>query len=384
MCACKVLRQTIYTLVAIGVAILCGVVVGAPVQQIVLDGSFADWSGVPSYSDPQDDQHDTDHDGQFDTPAYVNHPDVDLLEYKFAHDEQNLYAYFRSRGQIGRTQNQSAGRAGRYYVIVTIDVDNNDTSGYWLHEGGYYPTSNGYDMNMELEFYNGAFNTGHYLSHDALNSQQLTQDFLNLTSGQWIQNNDGPYTPGFVQPAAGNYDNYTQWVYHNNNTLTIVRDGGPVVPGIISYALSPDGWELEMRAPFKGFLNDAAGIPNIALGKMLDISFSLEASGELFAPPGSNGTWASDTAAPIASYFLGLPGDYNQDGIVDAADYVVWRKTDSGNSQGYIYWQENFGEGMGAAGAASVGPSPSQTGVPEPVTLVLLLFAAAGMVFRRG
>ena len=155
---------------------------------------------------------------------------------------------------------------------------------------------------------------------------------LNLTSGQWNQNSDGPYTPGFVQPAAGNYDNYTQWVYHNNDTLTLVRDRGPVVPGIVSYALSPDGHELEMRAPFKGFLKDAANNANIALGKTLDISFSLEASGELFAPPGSNGTWASDTAAPIASYFLGFPGDYNDDGRVDAADYVVWRKTDGTQS----------------------------------------------------
>jgi hypothetical protein len=369
--------HSIYALVAIGFGTFARVVVGAPSQQIVVDGTFADWSVVPSYFDPQDDQHDTDHDGQFDTPSYVNHPDVDLLEYKFAHDEDNLYAYFRALGQIGRTQQQSVGRAGRYYVIVTIDVDNVDSTGYWLHEGGYYPTSRGYDMNMELEFYNGAFNTGHYLSHDALTSQQLTQDFLNLTSGQWTQNNDGPYTPGFVQPAAGNYDNYTQWVYHNNDTLTIVRDGGPVVPGIISYALSPDGHELEMRAPFKGFLKNAANHPNIVLGKTLDISFSLEASGELFAPPGSNGTWASDTAAQIVSYFLGFPGDYNGDGRTDAADYVVWRKTD-GMQPAYNLWQENFGEPAGSGFGTS-----ANTYVPEPTTALLIILTFAGASTQR-
>jgi hypothetical protein len=280
---------------------------GDPIRNIVIDGQFGDWASVPSYSDPVNDQHDTDHSGQFDTPAYVNHPDVDLLEYKVAHDANNLYAYFRATGSIGRTQQESAGRAGRYYVIVTIDVDNNDTTGYWLHEGGYYPTSRGYDMNMELEFYDGAFNTGHYLSHDALTPQGLTQDFLDLTSGQWDANSDGPYTPGFVQPAPGNYDDYTQWVYQDNDTLTLVRDKGPVVPGIVSYAISPDGHELEMCAPFKGFLKDAANNPNMALGKTLDLSFSLEASGELFAPPGSNGDWASDTATPIDGYFLGVP-----------------------------------------------------------------------------
>jgi hypothetical protein len=66
-------------------------------RSITIDGTFSDWATVPSYFDPTDDQHDTDHDGQFETPDHVAHADVDLLEFKFAHDENNLYAYFRSR-----------------------------------------------------------------------------------------------------------------------------------------------------------------------------------------------------------------------------------------------------------------------------------------------
>lgn len=279
-----------------------------PPRSITIDGQFSDWAAVPTHADPADDQHDTDHDQQFDTPAYVNHPDVDVLEYKFAHDAENLYAYFRATGSIGRTQQQPPGsRAGRYYAIVTIDVDNDDTTGYWLHEGGYYPTSRGYDMNMELEFYNGTWNTGHYLSHDALTQAELDQDTRDLTSGAWNGTSDGPFTPGFVQPAAGNYENYTQWVYQTDDTLMLVRDRGPVVPGIMSMAISADGHELEFRAPFKGFLKDSMGVANLALGKTIDISMSLEASGELFAAPGSNGTWASDTAAPIIGYALEVP-----------------------------------------------------------------------------
>ena len=126
---------------------------------------------------------------------------------------------------------------------------------------------------------------------------------MNLTSGQWDLNgtNDGPYTPGFVQPAPGNYDNYTQWVYHDNDTLTLVYDRGPVVPGIMSYALSADGHEIEIRARFKGFLKNALGNPNMALGKTLDVSFSLEASGQLV--PGNQ--FGSDTGDPIIGYYLG-------------------------------------------------------------------------------
>jgi hypothetical protein len=75
-----------------------------------------------------------------------------------------------------------------------------------------------------------------------------------------------------------------------------------------------------------------------------------------------------------------LPGDFNDDGFVDAADYVVWRKTDSGNSQGYTDWRKNFGGGMGSG---SAGVSHPQTSAPEPAILVLLMFGAAGWNLRR-
>jgi hypothetical protein len=65
------------------------------------------------------------------------------------------------------------------------------------------------------------------------------------------------------------------------------------------------------------------------------------------------------------------PGDYNGDGKVDAADYVVWRKNPAdfgGDPAGYNTWRENFGEP-----AASMGGGP----VPEPSSLLLM---AAGLL----
>src|SRR5439155_15976839 len=151
-------------------------------HSIVIDGNFSDWASVPSHSDPVGgpgvlhngipDTHDTDHKLANDVPAYVNHPDIDLVEYKFTHDTSNLYAYFRATGSIGNTIS-NATQHGRYYVIVTIDVDNSTNTGYGLHEGGYYPTSYGYDMNMESEFYNGHLNKGNYINHAATNQSQL-------------------------------------------------------------------------------------------------------------------------------------------------------------------------------------------------------------------
>jgi hypothetical protein len=75
-------------------------------------------------------------------------------------------------------------------------------------------------------------------------------------------------------------------------------------------------------------------------------------------------------------------GDYNHDGKFDAADYVIWRKTD-GTAAGYNLWRSNFGEPAGT-GSGSPGVSSSRAAVPEPTTLVLLMFVAVGWCLRRG
>src|SRR5262249_37915382 len=73
-------------------------VCGEPIQKITIDGKFADWAAVPLYTDAPGNEHDTDHKGRFDKPDHVEHADVDILQYKFTHDAENLYAYFKARG----------------------------------------------------------------------------------------------------------------------------------------------------------------------------------------------------------------------------------------------------------------------------------------------
>ena len=233
----------------------------------------------------------------------MDHEDVDLLEFKFTHDEDNFYGYFRSRGVIGRTQTAGAGTAGRFYVIITVDMDNNDATGYPLHEGGYFPTTPGYDMNMEVEYFDGTFNTGHFLLHGCL-------DATTFTASQVEQ------SQGFVTLVPGNYDCYTQWVWYDTppgyaseiiiptgEAIYWVADKGPIYPdSIVEIFLSADGHEAEMKAPFRGFMKDGpGGNPIIELGDTIDVSFSLEASGELAV----GAEWASDTADPIVGYVLG-------------------------------------------------------------------------------
>jgi hypothetical protein len=70
-----------------------------------------------------------------------------------------------------------------------------------------------------------------------------------------------------------------------------------------------------------------------------------------------------------------LPGDENEDGVVDAADYIAWRNR-GGNPADYEKWRQNFGTRAGAPAAAAGAAST----VPEPAsqTLVILAVLLAG------
>jgi hypothetical protein len=69
-----------------------------------------------------------------------------------------------------------------------------------------------------------------------------------------------------------------------------------------------------------------------------------------------------------------LPGDFNFDGKVDGADYVVWRKNEWSQGQ-FDVWRANFGA-MAGGGSGSAGGSPTQSSVPEPGPDILLLVIA--------
>jgi hypothetical protein len=86
-----------------------------------------------------------------------------------------------------------------------------------------------------------------------------------------------------------------------------------------------------------------------------------------------------------------VPGDYNGNGAVDAADYVVWRKFNNtmttlpndltpGNVAGsdFNVWRAHFGE-IASSGSAAT----ADAAVPEPATLLLLSVAPAGIRLRR-
>jgi hypothetical protein len=83
-----------------------------------------------------------------------------------------------------------------------------------------------------------------------------------------------------------------------------------------------------------------------------------------------------------------IPGDYNDDGVVDAGDYVVWRmlagQTGGGfaadsNLDGqvdaldYDFWRSQFGQTAGSGSSA----------IPEPAAILLGYFAASYICMVR-
>jgi hypothetical protein len=81
-------------------------------------------------------------------------------------------------------------------------------------------------------------------------------------------------------------------------------------------------------------------------------------------------------AFDVLGYDLHIPGDFNANGTVTGADYVLWRKMND-SPAGYQLWRNNFGQPDSGAGASQ------DAAVPEPATLLLLVFAATHCGFTR-
>jgi glucose/arabinose dehydrogenase len=75
-----------------------------------------------------------------------------------------------------------------------------------------------------------------------------------------------------------------------------------------------------------------------------------------------------------------IAGDFNNDRIVDAADYIVWRNGlgTTHTPDGFNVWRSHFGQTASSGSAASMNAA-----VPEPTTLMLLIFAVAGWCRRE-
>jgi arabinogalactan endo-1,4-beta-galactosidase len=93
---------------------------------------------------------------------------------------------------------------------------------------------------------------------------------------------------------------------------------------------------------------------------------------------------SSRNALPALSAFhITLPtGDFNDDGVVDALDYTVWRNGlgTEYEEDDYLIWKENYGTILSPGGGGLVSDGPHS--VPEPASTTLLL-ASALLIVRK-
>jgi hypothetical protein len=134
----------------------------------------------------------------------------------------------------------------------------------------------------------------------------------------------------------------------------------------------------------------------IVTGESIEGTFANLDTGHRVRVAGSAGSFlvAMEATQVTLSNFLpskALPGDYNSDGVVDSADYVVWRRTigQSGNNLtadgngnqvvdagDYDVWRKNFGQGTALGNLAGFS-------VPEPRTTAPLLVLVSAMLGGR-
>ena len=145
-----------------------------------------------------------------------------------------------------------------------------------------------------------------------------------------------------------------------------VTSGLPTIPDAGDYWLA---WQIDSTLDVPSY--SPQGPPTYGFS-VPSAYGAFPASIPVAPPPGAIAGLAltSDLWSMNVVYTTSLPGDFNGDGHVDAADYDYWRQND-GTPAGYQTWRSNFGNSANAAGAAV-------SEVPEPRTLLLLF---AGTLF---
>ncbi len=171
---------------------------------------------------------------------------------------------------------------------------------------------------------------------------------------------------------------------------------GEDIPSLTTFTFSLDLTKPGVRSYVQESL--AAG----GLGLFLS---SLHSTGVMGTSGGGYPRWFTKEASPFVTparlpqlaidYQIlpdGLPGDYNGNGVVDAADYVLWRKggpllnqvddPDHVTVQDYVEWRVRFGNTAGSGSGSGLFDSNA---VPEPIAILLVALAAPFFAqFRHG
>ncbi|MCO6044723.1 hypothetical protein NG895_12470 [Aeoliella sp. ICT_H6.2] len=195
-----------------------------------------------------------------------------------------------------------------------------------------------------------------------------------------------------VDPSTGEVQ------FKNDSPFDVAIDGYSIYSTSGSLNVDDSNWNSLSDAGITGW-REASPVSTVASelnpdGSLLLGGFDAYEFGTLFDSMGTQdlvfefvmeGEDTPRQGAVVYAEIIELPGDYNEDGKVDIADYTVWRNNlgsavtlpNEGDgvtpgqvtAEDYAFWKSNFGA---SASAAAV----STSGVPEPLSLQLLALLA--------
>jgi PEP-CTERM motif len=260
--------------------------------------------------------------------------------------------------------------AVRPFISVYRTDEPQSTTGATIPVGSYSPA--------KLQYPGGPRNA------ESLFVDPLTNDVYILTK---TANAEIYSAPASVFDDAG-----------QTTVLTALGVLGTLLSKATAADISPDGRHILVRSKSVAYMFERGigqSVADALHGTGIPFMLGAESQGEAIG-------WAADANSffttsesnglktePIYSYaFAALTGDYNGDGVIDAADYAAWRDamtsgaplTNDSNGNGvadpddFTYWRAHYGESApgGGAGAGAVAVA-----VPEPASWAL---AALGLL----
>lgn len=251
-------------------------------------------------------------------------------------------------------------------VGQTIDGSLNDHNGWAIYEGptdccGAIPGMTNpqiavWETTSDINFAGGATLTFTLQQLFYIGTHSIGRFRLSATTDARSEFADGLASGGDVT-AAWNVLTPLSADATNGQTLSILGDSSILAGGV-----NPQTSTYTVTA-----FTPLVGITGFRLEVLADNSFPDAGPGR-----NSNGNFVLTEFQVDAS---SLPGDYNNNGVVDAADYVLWRNggplanevdaPGTVNGADYTAWRARFGNSSGG------GSNLEGSGVPEPLAALL-------------
>ncbi|HEX3600222.1 MAG TPA: PEP-CTERM sorting domain-containing protein, partial [Lacipirellulaceae bacterium] len=190
-------------------------------------------------------------------------------------------------------------------------------------------------------------------------------------------------------PGGDNSGNLVFQIFNSSGTSLINTTGVADLDGSVVDVALMGGYTPSVGATFDLLMASAFGSTGTGttqnIGTGMGFTLAAEDTGVFSVAVVTSGS-SKILRATYLGGTVGVPGDYNGNGVVDAADYVLWRNggplqndpTPGVQAADYTFWRSRFGATSGS-GSSLAGASA----VPEPTSLILFVAGALCGVRQR-